>query len=142
MRIAIGSDHAGFTLKEQLKNFLQKQAHVVNDVGCFSLDSVDYPDFAHLVAKQVAQGDCAFGVLVCGSGQGVCMSANRHKGVRAALIRTEEDAKLSREHNNANVACFGARTSEASLVEELLKTFLNTPFAEGRHSKRVEKIDC
>ena len=142
MKIAIGSDHAGFLFKEELKTFLQKQAHAVNDVGCFSSESVDYPDFAHQVAELVANKSVEYGVLVCGSGQGVCIAANRHKAVRAILVRSEEDAKLGREHNDANIACFGARISDVGLAEKLLQIFLNTKFAEGRHTKRIEKIDC
>lgn len=147
MKIAIGSDHAGFPLKEQLKLFLQNQAHTVADVGCFSSDSVDYPDYAHQLAEMVAQKTVDFGVLICGSGQGMCIAANRHAGVRAALIRSEEDAQLAREHNDANVACFGARVCRGALpcalgeYEKLLQIFLSSQFAAGRHSKRVIKID-
>ena len=142
MKIAIGSDHAGFTLKEVLKNHLQIAAYVITDVGCFSSESVDFPDYAHQVAKLVEDKAVDFGVIICGSGQGVCIAANRHKGVRALLLRSEEDAKLGREHNNGNVACFGARMTDEKTAQKLLKIFLETKFAEGRHSKRVEKIDC
>ena len=140
MKIVIGSDHAGFELKENLRNFLVSEGHEVVDHGTYSLDSVDYPDFAHKVASEVNNGTVEKGILVCGSGQGVCMTANKYEGVRAALAWSAEIAGLSREHNNANVVCLPARFIEVSEAQNVVKTFISTDFEGGRHERRVNKI--
>ncbi len=138
--IAMGADHAGFEYKEALKAALVAVGREVADKGTYSLDSVDYPDFAHPVATMVAEGTAAAGILVCGSGNGVCMTANKHDGVRAALCWTDELASLARQHNNANVLCIPARFVTLELAQQMVTTFLNTAFEGGRHEKRVEKI--
>jgi ribose 5-phosphate isomerase B len=139
--VAIGSDHAGFEYKELLKAALQADGWIVSDKGTHSLDSVDYPDYAHPVAEMVAKGDAAFGVLICGSGEGVCITANKHAGVRAALCWNNEVAQLARQHNDANVICMPARFVSQDLAKEMLQAFIDTPFEGGRHEKRVEKIN-
>ncbi len=141
MLIAIGADHAGFELKEQLLDCLRADGHDVTDVGTHSTDSVDYPEFAKAVAMRVASGSAERGVLVCGSGMGMCIAANRIAGVRAAVVRDATDAQLSREHNDANVICFGGRITPAATAIELLRTWLATPFAGGRHVRRVAMMD-
>lgn len=140
-KVAIAADHAGFALKEALKLHLQSQNFEVCDLGTNSIESVDYPDFAHKVAESVARGDTNSGVLVCGSGIGMAIAANRHKNVRAVVIENENDAKMSRSHNNANIACFGARRTETSEAIKLLDLFLATPFEGERHEKRIQKIE-
>jgi ribose 5-phosphate isomerase B len=138
--IAIGADHAGYEYKEQLKKMLEAGGWQVSDKGTYSCDSVDYPDFAHPVAEMVEQGNAAAGLLVCGSGNGVCITANKHKGVRAALCWTEEIAALARQHNNANVICVPSRFVSTEAAEKMVSTFMATAFEGGRHEKRVEKI--
>lgn len=140
--IVIGADHAGFEYKEMLKELLISEGWQVSDKGTYSLDSVDYPDFAHPVALEVEKGTAAFGLLVCGSGEGVCITANKHAGVRAALCWNKEVAQLSRQHNNANVICLPARFINEDLAKEMLQAFIATPFEGGRHQNRVSKIDC
>lgn len=140
--IAIGSDHAGFEYKEMLKATLVADGWQVEDKGTYSLDSVDYPDFAHPVASAVESGACSFGVLICGSGEGVCITANKHKGIRAALCWNNDVAQLSRQHNNANVICLPARFVSEDAAKEMLQSFINTAFEGGRHENRVNKIGC
>ena len=140
MPIAIGCDHAGYEYKEAIKKILAAGGWQVSDKGTYSLDSVDYPDFAHPVANMVEQGEATAGILICGSGNGVCMTANKHKGIRAALCWTEEIASLARSHNNANVLCIPARFVSPELAEKMTNTFLSTAFEGGRHERRVEKI--
>jgi ribose 5-phosphate isomerase B len=140
LKIAIGADHAGFEYKEMLKSFLSDNQ--VTDFGTHSLDSVDYPDFAHPVASAVENNEADFGILVCGSAQGVAITANKHQGVRAAVAWLAEIAALSRQHNNANVICIPARFVSEELAKEMVTTFLNTPFEGGRHANRVNKISC
>ena len=140
MRIAIGSDHAGFELKSALRDWLHEQGHEVVDVGTDTLDSCDYPVFGAAVGREVASGDVELGVAVCGSGEGICMAANKIPGVRGAVIRTAEDAELSRRHNDANVACFGARITATAEAEHALSVFLATGFDGGRHARRVELL--
>lgn len=140
LKLAIGADHAGFEYKELLKDFLS--AYEVTDFGTHSLDSVDYPDFAHPVASAVEKGEADFGVLICGSAQGVGITANKHQGIRAAVTWLTDIAKLSRQHNNANVICIPARFVSAELAKEMVTTFLETPFEGGRHANRVNKISC
>ena len=138
--IAIGADHAGFEYKEVIKKMLAAEGWAIDDKGTYSLDSVDYPDFAHPVAKMVEEGKAAAGILVCGSGNGVCMTANKHAGIRAALCWTEEIASLARQHNNANVICLPSRFVSIEKAEAMANVFLSTPFEGGRHERRVEKI--
>lgn len=141
MKISIGADHAGFLIKQDIKSYLSKKDIDVEDVGTNSDDSVDYPDFAKKVAVSVANSDSDFGVLVCGSGIGMAISANRYPGVRAVVLRTSDDVRFSREHNNANVACFGARFDSIEDIISNLEIFLETPFEGGRHQRRVDKIE-
>jgi len=138
--IAVGADHAGFAYKEAVIKMLVATGWQVADKGAYSLDSVDYPDFAHPVAAMVEEGKAAAGILVCGSGNGVCMTANKHQGIRAALCWTEELAALARQHNNANILCIPARFVPLKLAEKMVATFLATAFEGGRHERRVEKI--
>lgn len=142
MKIAIGSDHAGFEHKEALKKWLMTNGYEVNDFGTHSLDSVDYPDFAHPVSEFVEKKEVELGVLVCGSGNGVAITANKHQGIRAALCWKEEIAALARQHNNANIVCIPARFVSQQEAERILEVFLHTEFEGGRHSRRVEKISC
>ena len=141
MKISIASDHAGFNLKEDLKKHLSESGHEAVDLGPPNNERTDYPDYAKRVALSVQNGDVERGVLVCGSGIGMCMTANRFKNVRAAVLHDQYDAQMSRSHNDANVACFGARASDGSAVTELLDIFLSTPFEGGRHTTRVAKIE-
>lgn len=142
MKIAVGSDHAGFSYKEAVKDHLQQLGHEVKDCGTFSEASCDYPDFAHAVAKAVESDPASLGVLVCGSANGVCITANKHAGVRAALCWEPEIARLARSHNNANVICLPARFVSTDMALEMTDLFLETPFEGGRHQGRVEKIPC
>lgn len=141
MKLAIGSDHAGFTLKGLLKEYLLEKNYEVEDCGTFSDERSDYPDYAKKVAQLVRDGRVDRAVLVCGSGIGMCMTANRFNGVRAAVLRDKYDAEMSRKHNDANIACFGGRVSEEVLAKKLLDIFLSTEFEGGRHENRVKKID-
>lgn len=140
--VAIGGDHAGFKYKEDVISFLEGKGLAFKDFGPYSADSVDYPDFAHPVASAVEKGEAAFGILICGSGNGVAITANKHQGIRAALCWGEELAKLAREHNNANIICIPARFVRESDVEKMVNVFLNTAFEGGRHATRVNKISC
>jgi ribose 5-phosphate isomerase B len=141
IKIALGADHAGFQLKNEIKEWLIQKGFEVLDKGVSSGDSVDYPDFASVVSKEVSNSSARFGVLVCGSGIGMCMTANRYKNVRAVVIQDEKDAKLSRQHNDANVACFGARFIDFKKAVFFLDIFFNTDFEKGRHENRVRKMD-
>jgi len=142
MNIAIGADHAGFEYKELLKKHLEKNGHQVKDFGTYSLDSVDYPDFAHPVASAVEKKEFELGVLICGSANGVAITANKRQGIRAAICWTEEIASLARQHNNANIVCIPARFVSSDLAEKITDKFLATPFEGGRHETRVNKISC
>ena len=139
-KIAIGGDHAGFEYKEVLKDFLKN--YDVKDFGTHSLDSVDYPDFAHPVASAVESGEFTYGILLCGSANGVAITANKHEGIRAGLCWENEVASLVRKHNNANILCIPARFVSEELAKEITTTFLNTEFEGGRHQNRIEKISC
>jgi len=139
MKIIIASDHGGFLAKETVFNHLSK-SHTIKDVGCHTDESVDYPDFAHFLCDHMDNYD--IGILICGSGQGMAMSANRHKNVRAALCWSKDIAKLSKEHNNANVLCLPGRFLSDEDLVEIVDTFLSTEFEGGRHEKRVSKIEC
>ncbi len=140
--IAIGSDHAGFDCKEDLISFLEGENMRFKDFGAYNKDSVDYPDFAHPVATAVENGEAAFGVLLCGSANGVAIAANKHQGIRAAICWGEELAELARKHNNANIICIPARFVRDGDAEKMLDIFMNTAFEGGRHQNRVEKIPC
>ena len=139
MKISIGSDHAGFKLKEALVAYLAKK-HQVLDMGTYSDDSVDYPDYAFTVSKQVADREVDFGILICYTGIGMSISANKVKGIRAALVLNVESAKLTREHNNANVLCLAAKDTPLDLAKQIVDTFLNTAFLGEWHERRVDKI--
>ncbi len=140
MRIAIASDHAGFALKQTLRDRLAAEGHEVNDFGTQSTESTDFPDYASLVAHEVADGRADRGVLVCSTGIGMSITANKVNGVRAALVTNDESARLTREHNDANVIAFGAKFTDAAAAETMLDTFLDTAFEGGRHARRVAKI--
>jgi ribose 5-phosphate isomerase B len=141
MKIAIGSDHAGFELKEQLITYLRSHNNKVIDKGCFSLDRADYPDYGHAVANAVINNEVDFGVLMCGSGNGINMSANKHKGIRAALCWNSEIALLARQHNDANILVLPARYISIEEAYKCLDDFLTAKFEGGRHQARLEKID-
>jgi len=140
--VAIGSDHAGFDYKEDLISFLEGKGISYRDFGTHSKDSVDYPDFAHPVAKAVEIGEASFGILICGSANGVAITANKHQGVRAAVCWGEELAQLARSHNNANIICIPARFVREGDAEKMVGLFMRTEFEGGRHELRVEKIAC
>ena len=139
--IAIGTDHAGYDDKEILKTYLTELGWTVDDKGTHSKESADYPDFSHPVASAVQKGEATFGILICGSGIGVSIAANRHKGVRAALCYNKEIAKLCREHNDANVLCLPARFVSMDDMKVFIDLFIETNFEGGRHTRRVEKIE-
>lgn len=141
MKIAIGSDHAGFELKAKVAAHLNENGHAVTDVGPQSPERMDYPDSAHTVAAQVATGAVDFGILVCGSGVGMAMAANRHANVRAANCTFESQAALTRQHNDANVLCLGERVVGHQLALAIVDAFLGATFEGGRHQPRVEKIE-
>jgi ribose 5-phosphate isomerase B len=138
--IAVGADHAGFELKERLKRRLEGEGYRVLDCGTDGPESVDYPDFAHAVGDAIESGEAARGLVVCGSGIGVSIAANRHSGVRAALCHSVEAARLSRSHNDANVLALGARLTDPALAEACLEAFLITPYEGGRHDRRLGKL--
>lgn len=140
MKLSIGSDHAGYDLKKQIFEYLQKEGHVVIDQGTYNKDSVDYPDFAKWVVKDVQDNEADYGILVCYTGIGMSMAANKARGIRAALVGKVEDAVLTREHNNANVLCLSAKNTSVEDAFEIVKAFLSTDFAGGRHERRVEKV--
>lgn len=140
MLISIGSDHAGFEQKELLRDYLIQEGYEVSDQGPQNADRVDYPDFAQLVAEEVASGKAEFGVLVCGTGIGMAIAANKVAGIRAANVLSADFARLSREHNDANVVTVSGRFVSLEENKRILHAFLTTPFAGGRHSQRVEKI--
>jgi ribose 5-phosphate isomerase B len=140
IKIAIGGDHAGFEYKEILKDFLKD--YEVKDFGPHSAVSVDYPDFAHPLASSVENGEFTYGILLCGSANGVAITANKHNGIRAGLCWENEVAALVRKHNNANILCIPARFVSIAQAKEITNTFLNTAFEGGRHQNRIEKISC
>jgi len=140
-KIAIGSDHAGFDLKQVLVKYLDTIGFDVTDCGPDSSDRVDYPDYAHKVATLVGSNEVNYGVLICGSGNGVCMTANKHQGVRAGLAWDSELASLAKEHNNANIICLPARYITEEKGVEILKAYFDSNFEGGRHEQRVEKIE-
>ncbi|CAO0820159.1 Ribose-5-phosphate isomerase B [Desulfarculales bacterium] len=141
MRIAVSSDHAGYHLKEAVKAYMAQNGHEVLDMGTYGTDSTDYPLYAVQVAQAVAQGQAQRGVLVCGSGLGMCMTANRFHGARAIVASTPEHARLGRLHNNANILCLGERLTPQDQALEMLRVFLATDFEGGRHQSRVDEIE-
>ena len=141
MKLGVASDHAGFGLKEEIKKLLESDGHSVEDFGCPNEESCDYPDYAHKLCEALTNDACERGVLVCGTGLGMSYTANRYKGVRAALCTSVEMAKMSREHNDANVLVLGSRIIEVDLAREILKSWIETPFEGGRHLTRIRKID-
>ncbi len=139
--IPIGSDHAGFELKEILRSYLKNKGFVVDDKGTFSKERADYPDFGHAVAEAVLSGTDILGILMCGSGNGIAMSANKHKGVRAALCWNSEIAALARQHNDANILVLPARYITEEEAKKCVDVFLSEKFEGGRHADRIQKID-
>jgi ribose 5-phosphate isomerase B len=142
MKIAVGSDHAGFNLKEHVRAHVTAAGHEVADVGTGSPESVDYPDFAAKVARMVVRGEAERGIIICGTGIGVSMTANRFRGVRAAACTSQFAAEMTRRHNDANVLCMGERIVTPAVAERIVDVFLSTPFEGGRHARRVAKIDA
>lgn len=140
MKIAVGSDHGGFELKQFIAELLNSLGHSVVNLGCDSNESVDYPDFADQVCETVLSGEAHYGILVCGTGIGMSMAANRRSNIRAALCHDEYTARLSREHNNANVLCLGDRVLGKGVAGGIVKTWLDTPFGGGRHQRRIDKF--
>lgn len=139
-RIVLGADHAGFRLKESIKNYLQSAGHGVDDVGTTSEDSVDYPDFGAAAAHRVADGKDDLGIVICGTGIGISIAANKVAGIRAALVGDTATAHLAREHNDANVLALAGRSLSDEQAQQIVREFLNTPFAGGRHQRRIDKI--
>ena len=142
MKIAIGSDHAGFDLRKVLIEQLEKKGFEVKDFGCFTNESMDYPDSAHPVCESIEKKESNLGVLICGSGNGITMTANKHQGIRAALSWTPEIASLARQHNDANILSLPARFISEDLAKEIVNAFFDAKFEGGRHQKRVDKIAC
>lgn len=140
MNIAIGVDHGGFPLKEAICALLQSRGEQIVDVGCFSTDSVDYPDYAAKVVEEIVSGRCTFGILICGTGIGMSIAANRSPKIRASLCHDLFTAKMAREHNNANVLCLGARVLDSSVAVSIVDTWLNATFEGGRHLCRIGKM--
>ncbi|MCD6374310.1 MAG: ribose 5-phosphate isomerase B [Caldisericaceae bacterium] len=140
MKLAIGADHAGYVLKEQIKEYLKSKDIDFKDVGTFKIESCDYPEFAYKVGQAVANGEADLGILICGTGIGMSITANKIKGIRAALVHDEQTAKLSRQHNNANVLCMGGRILSEDLAKKIVDVWLNTSFEGGRHEKRLKLI--
>lgn len=140
--IPIGSDHAGFELKKELIIYLEAKGYEMKDFGCYSEDSIDYPDYAHPVAEMVSKDSDLLGILICGSGNGISMSANKHQEIRSALCWKPEIAKLAREHNDANIVALPARFISLSDAIKCVDLFLSTEFEGGRHQRRVDKIAC
>lgn len=140
MKIVLAADHGGYELKEAIQQDLVLAGYQVVDVGCFSNDSVDYPDFVEKAVERIVAGECQMGVLVCGTGIGVSMAANRHRNIRAANCSNIYTAKMSREHNDANVLCLGARVLEPSAAIAMVRVWLTTEFTGGRHTTRIAKF--
>ena len=142
LTIAIGCDHAGVDYKNILKEYFEKLEINMIDKGTYSHDSVDYPDYAHPAALSVEKEACAFGILICGTGNGVCMTANKHPGIRAGLCWATEVAKLIRQHNNANIICIPARFVALAAAQDMIDVFMTTAFEGGRHQNRINKMAC
>ena len=142
LTIALASDHAGFALKNQVRLFLEDNGAKVHDFGCFSDESCDYPDYAHPLAEAIEKGEYEFGIVICSTGNGICMTANKHQGVRAALCWEKRLAQLARQHNNANVLGLPANFITVPQALDIVATFFQTDFEGGRHERRVNKIPC
>ena len=142
MTIALASDHAGFPLKEKVQLFLEDNGAKVKDFGCHNTESCDYPDFAHPLAEAVEKGEFEFGVIICSTGNGICMTANKHQGIRAALCWDTKLAELARAHNNANVLALPANFISAVKALDIVRTFFQTDFEGERHERRINKIPC
>ena len=142
LTIALASDHAGFALKNQVRLFLEDNGAKVHDFGCFSDESCDYPDYAHPLAEAVEKGEYEFGIVICSTGNGICMTANKHQGIRAALCWEKRLAQLARQHNNANVLGLPANFVTVPQALDIVATFFQTDFEGGRHERRVNKIPC
>ena len=142
LTIALASDHAGFALKNQVQLFLEDNGAKVHDFGCFSDESCDYPDYAHPLAEAVEKGEYEFGIVICSTGNGICMTANKHQGIRAALCWEKRLAQLARQHNNANVLGLPAKFITVPQALDIVATFFQTDFEGGRHERRVNKIPC
>jgi len=140
VKLAIGADHAGYYLKEQIKEFLKSKNIDFKDYGTFKIESCDYPEYAYKVGQAVANGDADLGILICGTGIGMSITANKIKGIRAALVYDEQTAKLSRQHNDANVLCMGGRLTPEEEAKKIVDVWLNTSFEGGRHEKRIKLI--
>ncbi len=140
MKIAIASDHGGFDLKQQIKELLVESGYEVSDFGCYSRESVDYPAYADILCKSIIAGDSVRGILICGSGIGMSIAANRYRRIRAALCHDEYTARMSREHNDANVLCLGERVTGGGVAKEIVKCWLTAEFAGGRHQKRIDQF--
>ena len=140
--IGIAADHTGYELKGQLIEYLRGQGHEVKDFGTHSTDSMDYPDVAHPLAESIEKGECEWGIAICGTGNGISMTVNKHAGIRAALCWNTEIAALARQHNNANILSLPARFVSDEEALAMLKTFMATPFEGGRHQRRIDKIAC
>jgi ribose 5-phosphate isomerase B len=141
-KIAIGADHAGFELKETIKIFLEQLDIEIHDFGTHGMDSVDYPDFAHAVASAIETNELEYGILICGTANGIAIAANKHQKIRAAVVWRKDIAELARAHNNANIICLPARFIEEELALNCIQSFLTTDFEGGRHARRVDKISC
>lgn len=139
MKIAIGADHGGFEMKEFVIELLKELKYEVDDCGCFTKDSVDYPQFSEAVCTKILRDDCQCGILICGTGIGMSLAANRHREIRAALCHDHFTAKMSREHNNANILCLGARVTGIGVATEIVKIWLETEFSGGRHQSRISQ---
>lgn len=140
--IPIGADHAGFQLKQILIEYLEQKGYEMKDLGCYSEDSIDYPDYGHPVAEMVESNEGMLGILICGSGNGINMTANKHQGIRSALCWKKEIAELARQHNNANIIALPARFITTEEAKEMVDAFLSTDFEGGRHQNRIDKIAC
>lgn len=139
--IALGSDHGGFEIKEAIKKHLTEKGIPFRDFGCFDTESVDYPNYAGIVSRSVQQGESRLGILCCGTGIGMSIAANKHKGIRAAVLADEFSAEMTRRHNDANVLCLGGRIIDSEKAVKLADIFINTPFDGGRHTRRVEMLE-
>jgi ribose 5-phosphate isomerase B len=142
MKIAIGADHAGFELKQKIRTWLEEKEYEYTDFGTHSCESVDYPDYAHAVASAIETNEYDFGIMLCGSANGVAMAANKHQEIRAAICWTSEISKLARQHNDANILCIPARFVSDAEAKGIFDAFFDTEFEGGRHQRRVEKIKC
>lgn len=140
MKLAIGADHAGYYLKEQVKEFLKSKNIDFKDYGTFKIESCDYPEYAYKVGQAIVTGEADLGILICGTGIGMSITANKIKGIRAALVYDEQTAKLSRQHNDANVLCMGGRLTPEEVAKKIVDVWLNTSFEGGRHEKRIKLI--